>query len=246
MQIRALQGEAEIGALAELQRAIWGFRDIDIIPPHFLKNFCAVDNQFALCQGAFEGDRLIGFALCFQLNTEETFLDWLGVLPEYQNRGVATELLRQSLQPLMQRGIRWVRFTCDPLEARLAHLYFHNFHARAVGFVENYFHFNESHLHAGLPQDRLLCRVHLDGQPLPSWREDEIRRVPVPWDIQQLKRQDMAQARTWSDRIREALVRLITQEGYQVVDFERDPVRQQGSLILQPSPRPCGHDIAPG
>ena len=142
------------------------------------------------------------------------------------------------MQPLMQRGIRWVRFTCDPLEARLAHLYFHNFHARAVGFVENYFHFNESHLHAGLPQDRLLCRVHLDGQPLPSWREDEIRRVPVPWDIQQLKRQDMAQARTWSDRIRKALVRLITQEGYQVVDFERDPVRQQGSLILQPSPRP--------
>lgn len=238
MHIRALQGDAEMAALEALQRAIWGFQDIDILPAHFLKNFCAADNRLAFCRGAFDDGRLVGFALGFQLSAEEAFLDWLGVLPEYQNRGLASQLCRQSLQPLRQRGIRWLRFTCDPLESRLAHLYFHNFHARGVGFVENYFHFTDSRLHAGLPQDRLQCRVPLDGQPPPDWREDEVRRVPIPRDIQRLKRKDPAQARAWSDATRQALGRLISQEGYQVVDFEQDAAHRQGSLILLPG-RAC-------
>src|ERR1051325_12155706 len=57
--IREAESEAEYHAVEEIQRISWGFSDLDIVPAATLM---ATQHAGGLVLGAFEGDKMIGFA----------------------------------------------------------------------------------------------------------------------------------------------------------------------------------------
>ncbi|MGZ7081176.1 MAG: GNAT family N-acetyltransferase, partial [Thermoanaerobaculia bacterium] len=62
MEIRELRGVAEFHAVEEIQKAVWGCSDLEVVPAiHFIP-VCAVGG---ILLGAFDGETLAGFVYGF-------------------------------------------------------------------------------------------------------------------------------------------------------------------------------------
>ncbi len=61
---------------------------------------------------AIDGGRVIGFVTALSDGIQTAFIPLLEVLPEYQNCGIGTELVRRMLETLA--AIPCVDLTCDP------------------------------------------------------------------------------------------------------------------------------------
>jgi len=61
---------------------------------------------------AIDDDRVIGFVTALSDGVQAAFIPLLEVLPEYQKRGIGTELVRRMLERLA--SIPCVDLTCDP------------------------------------------------------------------------------------------------------------------------------------
>ena len=59
-----------------------------------------------------EGHRVVGFVVALTDYVQQAFIYTLEVLPDYQNQGIGTELMRRILDKL--RGVPCIDLTCDP------------------------------------------------------------------------------------------------------------------------------------
>ena len=60
MNVRALSGHAEFAEAVRLQKVIWGFDDLELLPVRFFVVASRIGGQTL---GAFDGDRMAGFLL---------------------------------------------------------------------------------------------------------------------------------------------------------------------------------------
>src|SRR5947209_13157232 len=60
-EIRVLRTHAEFATAVELQRTIWGFDPIDLLPVRLFVVASKIGGQVL---GAFDGPRMVGFCLC--------------------------------------------------------------------------------------------------------------------------------------------------------------------------------------
>jgi predicted GNAT superfamily acetyltransferase len=58
--IRALQTQQEFQAAVQLQKDIWGFNDIELLP---VRLFIVATKVGGQALGAFDGERMVGFCL---------------------------------------------------------------------------------------------------------------------------------------------------------------------------------------
>jgi predicted GNAT superfamily acetyltransferase len=154
--IRDLESIAELRAVEQLQRDVWGFADLDIVPSSHLR---AAQSAGGILIGAFDGERLIGFVYGFiglehgQLTVHSHML---AVRPEYQGRNVGFLLKRAQRERALERGIRRITWTFDPLQARNAYFNFAKLGVYADRYeVDFYGEASSSALHQGLGTDRL-------------------------------------------------------------------------------------------
>lgn len=108
-----------------IQQAVWGPDDLEIVPSHMLK---AVSERGGLTLGSWLGNSLVGFV--FSVPAFETpilsggfyYLSHMAaVLPEYQNQGIGAALKRAQWQAALERGIKKIVWTFDPLLSRNAY-----------------------------------------------------------------------------------------------------------------------------
>ncbi|GBC77940.1 hypothetical protein HRbin08_01426 [bacterium HR08] len=154
--IREVQGLAELRAVEQLQRDVWGFADLDIVPSTHLR---AAQEVGGILLGAFEGERMVGFVYGF-IGLEHGRLTvhshMLAVRPEYQGHNVGFLLKRAQRERALARGIRRITWTFDPLQARNAHFNFAKLGVYADRYeVDFYGEASSSVLHQGLGTDRL-------------------------------------------------------------------------------------------
>ncbi len=154
--IRDLEGIAELQAVEHLQRDVWGFADLDVVPSSHLR---AVQKVGGILIGAFDGERLIGFVYGF-LGLEHGQLTvhshMLAVRPEYQGQNIGFLLKRAQRERALERGIRWITWTFDPLQARNAYFNFAKLGVYAARYEVNFYgEASSSFLHQGLGTDRL-------------------------------------------------------------------------------------------
>src|SRR4051812_49004223 len=115
--IRPIGEFAELERCVELQREAWGLADVEIIPVRML---ITQNRVGGLVLGAFDGTRLVGF-----LNAMPGIRDrrpyWysqmLAVQNEYRNRGIGVDLKLAQRHHALERGIRLIEWTFDPLES---------------------------------------------------------------------------------------------------------------------------------
>src|SRR5215471_3316048 len=106
IQVRPLTGHSEFAAAVDMQRRIWGFDDIELLPVRLFVTARKVGGQ---ALGAFDGGRMVGFCLSIPGigGRGRIYLHshMLGVLAEYRNAGVGRKLKLAQRENAIAQGV---------------------------------------------------------------------------------------------------------------------------------------------
>ncbi|MBI4577092.1 MAG: GNAT family N-acetyltransferase [Planctomycetes bacterium] len=150
-------------ACLDLQRAIWGFADEDLIPARYLN---VVTRIGGVVLGTRHGGRLVGFCFGFpgRRGAEPIFYSHMtGVLEAWRGRGVALGLKLAQRDFALAEGYREMDWTFDPLEARNAAFNVAKLGAVADEYLHNIYGASSGPIQGGLDTDRLVARWFLDS-----------------------------------------------------------------------------------
>ncbi len=222
-----------------LQRDIWGFEDVELVPARLFVVASKIGGQVL---GAFDGARMVGFCISLpgiKRGDGHPYLHshMLGVVDDYRNTGVGRRLKLAQRDEALARGIDLVEWTFDPLEIKNAFFNIERLGAIVRRYVPNQYGITASPLHGGLPTDRCVAewwlrspRVQaiIDGaRPAASVKE----RVSVPADIANLKTSDPRRAREVQASVG-AQLQVSFDRGLAVTGFER--TEAAGTYLLGP------------
>ncbi len=225
--LKHLDALPEFREALRLQKEIWGFSDIELLP---LRLFVVAHKVGGQVMGAFDGEHMIGFLLSIPgLRQGENFLHshMMGVQAPYRNLGVGRMLKLAQREDALARAVRLVEWTFDPLELKNAYFNIERLGAVVRRYVLNQYGTTTSHLHGGLPTDRCVAEWYLDservlavleGKPVPH--DGIVERVAVPNDIAELRQHDPKHAREIQLRLSDSFLAHF-QRGLAVTGFER-------------------------
>jgi predicted GNAT superfamily acetyltransferase len=161
--VRKCQTLEDFHGCVDLQREIWGEKDLEVEPATL---FVVAAHTGGQVLGAFDGNRLIGYTLALVgLRNGVTYLHshMTGVHADYRDRGVGRRLKLLQREEALSRGIRLIEWTFDPIELRNAHFNLNRLGAICRQYLPNLYGVTTSPLHRGLATDRLLVEWRLDS-----------------------------------------------------------------------------------
>jgi predicted GNAT superfamily acetyltransferase len=163
----------------------------------------------------------------------------LGVLGPYRNTGLGRRLKLVQREFALASGVELVEWTFDPLELKNAFFNIEKLGAIVRRFVHNQYGTTSSHLHGGLPTDRLIAEWHLrSSRALEALersessrrvQESDIVRIEVPADIAEIRSKDPDRARAVQAWIGSQFDQYFSQ-GLSVTGFER--TNEFGTYLL--------------
>ena len=184
----------EIGDLREavrLQKTIWGFEDLELLP---VRMFVVAHRVGGQTMAAFDDDTMVGFLIAVPgIKTDGTHYlhsNMMGVLADYRNLGVGRQLKLAQREEALERGIEMIEWTFDPLELKNAFFNVQRLGAVVERYVLNQYGITSSLLHGGLPTDRCVASWYLRservqrvvaGDPAPA--VEIVERIEVPNEI---------------------------------------------------------------
>jgi predicted GNAT superfamily acetyltransferase len=235
--IRPLTEREDLKSVVRLQRQIWGFEDVDLIP---LRLFVVASKIGGQVYGAFDGAQLIGFCMAIPglKPGGKTYLHshMLGVLPEYRNTGVGRMLKLTQRDDALSRGIDLIEWTFDPLEIKNAFFNMQRLGAIVRRYVPNQYGTTSSPLHGGLPTDRCVAEwwllsprvtTHIEGGYFSHYPAEV--RIAIPADIATIRANDPSRAREIQQKACEQF-RSAFDAGLAVIGFEKS--EQFGTYLL--------------
>jgi predicted GNAT superfamily acetyltransferase len=192
--VRELRALEDLEQAVAVQREIWGFGDLELVPPQIFVVALEAGGQVL---GAFDRERMVGFTLAVPGLKPDgaVFLHshMLGVLPEYRDRHIGRALKLEQRRAAIARGIELIEWTFDPLELKNAHFNIERLGVVVRRYVLNKYGTTTSPLHGPLPTDRCVAEWWL-RKPRPAGLAVEAR-IEVPADIGELRQQRPEEAR---------------------------------------------------
>jgi predicted GNAT superfamily acetyltransferase len=229
IEVRSLARHEEFAQAVDLQRVIWQFDELELLPVRLFVVASKVGGQIL---GAYDHGRMIGFCLALPGVGAHKHLylhsHMLGVLEEYRNSGIGRMLKLAQRDDALGRGLDLIEWTFDPLEIKNAYFNLERLGAIVRRFVLNQYGATTSPLHAGLPTDRCIAEwwirsphveAALKGEPR---NPNVIARIEVPSDIEALKHTDPARARQIQKKVSDEFVEHLS-KGLAAVGFDRTP-----------------------
>lgn len=249
--IRPLESPDDYRACVAIQHEVWGADYSDTVPPAILK---IVQKVGGIAVGAFDAQgALIGFVFGITGVDQGELVHWshqLGVRESERNAGVGRRLKEYQRDLLREMGVKRMRWTFDPLQAKNAHLNVNRLGVDILDYVPDMYGASDSILFRGLKgTDRLIASWELDRiKPRPPANAESVPlldgtptecpprlKIAVPLDISEALRTDPSAGATWRMRARTAFLWAM-ENGYRVDGFARDPRTQLGYYILQHDP----------
>ena len=155
--IRKCNGIDEFKACVALQKEVWQFDDLDVVP---LRMFVVSEKIGGQIIGAFDGDHLVGFAFSIPgTRNGHSYLHshMLAVRERFRNYGLGRRLKLAQREDAIGKGFELLEWTFDPLEIKNAHLNLVRLGAIARRYSVNHYGYSSSPLQGGLPTDRLVA-----------------------------------------------------------------------------------------
>ncbi|BAJ74793.1 uncharacterized conserved protein [Microbacterium testaceum StLB037] len=204
IDIRPLGTIEGIHEASRLFDAVW-VGDRATMPANILR---ALEHSGNYVVGLFDEDRMIGASAAFfgppadrSMHSHIT-----GVLPGYQGRGLGRQLKNHQREWALERGVGRITWTFDPLIARNAHFNLAALGTRVTDYLVNQYGEMPDDVNRGDESDRLMVAWALAEPPAATRGDAEILAVvPVPDDIEALRRTDPAAAAEWRVRVRDEL-----------------------------------------
>jgi len=239
VEIHPLSKLSEFAEVVRLQREIWGFQDIELLPQRLFVVASKIGGQVL---GAFDTGKMVAFCLCIPgLKPGGTYYlhsHMLGVLAAYRNTGLGRRMKLEQRRYAVEAGVDLIEWTFDPLELKNAFFNIERLGAIVRRYVHNQYGTTSSHLHGGLPTDRLvpewwigserveqlLTNGRLPYQPIEA-------RLSVPANIAEIRQHEPARAR----EIQVALAKQFDEyfsAGLAVTGFERSA--ESGTYLFTP------------
>ncbi|MGA7460630.1 MAG: GNAT family N-acetyltransferase [Candidatus Korobacteraceae bacterium] len=196
IQLRNCTEVEEFRACVALQKEVWGFDDIDLVP---LRIFSLGPKIGGHAIGAWDGETLAGYAFAIPgMRNGHSYLHshMLAVKAEYRNSGVGRELKLFQREDAMARGYDLIEWTFDPLEIKNAYLNLERLGAIVRRYNVNQYGISTSPLWGGLQTDRLVAEWWLKSRRVESLLAtgqlppfEEAMRIEVPAEIYEWKAQ---------------------------------------------------------
>lgn len=165
IQIQPIESIAQMKALEKLQQDVWGWDDLDTTP---LMNFIIMKELGGTLIGAFDGERVVGFAFGFVGWDEGQAVfhsHMLAVHPSYREHGIGLRLKLAQRTAALEKGFEHITWTFDPLQSTNAHLNFHKLGVVSSKYkVDFYGDQSSSPLHRCIGTDRLWVDWFLKSQ----------------------------------------------------------------------------------
>ena len=237
IEIRALTTTEEFREAVALQKAIWKFEDIELLPARLFVVATKVGGQ---AFGAFDSDKMIAFCLAIPglKPGGRSFLHshMLGVHAKYRNAGVGRMLKLRQRDDALARGIELIEWTFDPLEIKNAWFNIERLGAIVRRYVHNQYGTTSSALHGGLPTDRCTAEWWVSSERVGAIierrehaRESVEARISVPSDIAEIRTHDSRRARQIQSGIGQQLQDNFA-KGLAVIGFEKSS--EAGTYLL--------------
>ncbi|MGH9672059.1 MAG: GNAT family N-acetyltransferase [Bryobacteraceae bacterium] len=228
IEVRALTTHEQFGDAVDLQREVWGFADIELLPVRLFVVATKIGGQ---AFGAYDGASMVGFCLAIPglKAGGRSYLHshMLGVREGYRNRRVGRMLKLAQRDDARERGIDLIEWTFDPLELKNAFLNIERLGAVVRRYVPNQYGITSSSLHGGLPTDRCVAEWWIESPRAKTIssggefaRPPVEARVEVPAEIAKLRIDEPARAREIQRRVSDAFMSHFAR-GLAVTGFER-------------------------
>lgn len=237
--IRKCSGLEELHACVALQKEVWGFADVELVP---LRVFVVAEKIGGQVIGGFQGKDLVGFAFAVPGSRgghSYLYSHMLAVREDFRNAGLGRRLKLFQREDALARGFELMEWTFDPLEIKNAYLNIEKLGAIARRYNVNQYGITTSHLQGGLPTDRLVAEWWLKSKRVeqllgvavkPAFQTQET--IIVPAQIYEWKAAPESRVRaqevqdTNRGKFQQAFAR-----GLAVLGHERDP-QGNGKFLL--------------
>jgi predicted GNAT superfamily acetyltransferase len=230
IEIQPLTEQQQFREAVELQKTIWGFDEIELLP---VRLFVVASKVGGHAFGAYHNGRMVAFCLAIpglkpggpDSKVSKAYLHshMLGVLPAYRDKGIGRRLKLRQREDAVARGIDLIEWTFDPLEIKNAYFNMERLGAIVRRYVRNQYGTTTSHLHGGLPTDRCIAEWWVDSSRVVNIvngkscaRPAILERIEVP----EIRRDDLNGVRAVQAEIANRFERAFAR-GLAVVGVER-------------------------
>jgi len=167
--IRAIDDRAEVRAVEELQKDVWGIPDVEVVP---LTQMVAAAEAGGVLLGAFDGRDLIGFVYGFvglEHGRMTHHSHMLAVKPDYRNFNIGYKLKCAQRDFVLAQGIGEMTWTFDPLQSLNAHFNLHRLGAVSGRYLADFYGTDAASFLHRTGTDRLWVTWPLASRRVSEW-----------------------------------------------------------------------------
>jgi predicted GNAT superfamily acetyltransferase len=185
-----------------LQREVWGFSDLELIPVRVFSVASKIGGQII---GAWDINSMVGFALSLPATHRRypyLHSHMLGVKEAYRNTGLGRRIKLFQREDAIERGYDLIEWTFDPLEIKNAYFNLERLGAIARRYNLNQYGITTSPLQGFLPTDRLVAEWWLKSERVQKLLSDGRRlgfeaetHISVPGQIYAWKADEKTRAK---------------------------------------------------
>lgn len=226
IHIREIDEPAEMRAVEELQKEVWGIPDLDVVP---LTHLVAAKEAGGVLIGAFDGDTIVGFVYgfpSFEHGRAAHHSHMLAVKPAYRNLDVGRRLKLAQRDHVKAQGIELISWTFDPLQSLNAHFNFNKLGVIADRYLPNFYGEDAASFLHQTGTDRLWVSWFVSRERADPIAADDQVVIEIPSNINALPQET---ALKWRAETRRAFTEAL-EAGYIVTSFVRD--QKVGKYLL--------------
>ncbi len=177
VNIRLLKTHREFRECERIQKAVWGTLGV-------ASEVMIVTQKYGgVVLGAFQRGRLVGFLYAFLARRHGRLMHWshmMAVLPRFRDRGLGFRMKLAHRRLALDRGVKSVSWTFDPLQSRNAALNIFRLGARVEEFLPDLYGHFPSRIEKGLASDRFVVNWPITSPAVERRLKEGAPRLSAP------------------------------------------------------------------